>query len=95
MLKNNSDNEINGLFKVCHFFKIAGMVRCVAAFIACRIYIPLNLQAYNDKMAELKIKKQLTNEVSQEYRNKYTFLWSWIKHDYLIIYPSNLYFFSV
>lgn len=46
----------------------------VTAFLACRVYIPLSLDSYKEKMEELKIKTPLTNELSQEYRNRYTFL---------------------
>ena len=52
---------MNALFRVAHFLKIQGMVKCIAAFMACKVYIPLNLEAYNSKMVELKIKQQLTN----------------------------------
>ena len=47
---------------------------CIAAFLACRVYIPLSLEAYEAKKKELGVDKNLTTEVSAQYRNKYMFL---------------------
>lgn len=60
---------------------------CIAAFLACRVYIPLSLEAYEAKKKELGVDKNLTTEVSAQYRNKYMFLWDpkyllYIHHPY-------------
>jgi hypothetical protein len=69
-----SHPELNNLYKAAHFLKIKGLQQCLAAYFACLVYIPLNLESYNKKMEDLGIKKPLTTEVSKEYKNKYMFL---------------------
>ena len=49
---------------------------CIATYLACRVYIPLKLESYKNKMKEMGVTKELTTEISNEYRNKYMFLWS-------------------
>ena len=69
-----SNPELNNLFKATHYLKIKGLEMCIAAFLACRVYIPLKLESYKNKMKELGVDKELTTEISNEYRNKYMFL---------------------
>ena len=66
--------ELNLLYKAAHLLKIKGLQMCIATFLACRVYIPLKLEAYKNKMKELGVGKELTTELSNEYRNKYMFL---------------------
>ena len=75
-LSKLNNTELNDLFKAAHFLKIKGLEMCIAAFLACRVYIPLSLEAYEAKKKELGVDKNLTTEVSSQYRNKYMFLWT-------------------
>ena len=68
------DNEINGIYKVSHFLKMKSLRMTVAAFMACKVYVPLDVLAFNAKKAELGVKNELTPEKSNEFKAKYTFL---------------------
>ena len=48
-LSKLNNTELNDLFKAAHFLKIKGLEMCIAAFLACRVYIPLSLEAYEAK----------------------------------------------
>ncbi len=55
-LTGKSNDEINKLYQAAHYLKIKNLRRCIAAVLACRVYIKPSLEDYNKKCVELGIK---------------------------------------
>jgi len=52
-LKGKSTDDINKLYRASQYLKIKGLKRCVAAAVACQVYIKPTLEEYNKKRGEL------------------------------------------
>lgn len=67
-------NELNILYKTAHRLQVIGLKKAIAVFLACKVYIPLDVIALNKKKEELGVKNELTTEMSAKYRANYAFL---------------------
>jgi hypothetical protein len=41
--------EINNFYRASHYLKIKPLKRCLAAVMACRVYVDATLESYNNK----------------------------------------------
>ena len=48
--------EINGLYRAVHYLKIYALRKCIAAVMACRVFIEPTLENYNKKKEEIGLK---------------------------------------
>ena len=66
--------EINGLYRAVHYLKIYALRKCIAAVMACRVFIEPTLENYNKKKDEIGLKEELTTEKSREYKDRFPFM---------------------
>ena len=72
--------ESNGLYRAVHYLKIYALRKCIAAVMACRVFIEPTLENYNKKKEELDLKEELTTEKSKEYKERFPFM-NWLNDD--------------
>lgn len=66
--------EINSLYKAAHFLKISNLRHCIAAVMACRVYIKPTLTEYNNKKAEVGLTHELNTETSKNYKERFPWM---------------------
>ena len=69
-----SPKDINSLYRAVHFLKIDALRKCIAAVMACRVWIEPTLENYNKKKEEIGLKEELTTEKSKEYKERFPFM---------------------
>ena len=69
-----SAKEINSLYRAVHFLKIDALRKCIAAVMACRVWIEPTLDNYNKKKAEIGLTEELTTDKSKEYKERFPFM---------------------
>ena len=62
------------MYKITQLLKINGLRNSIVAFLACRVYIQQNFESYDAKKKELGVKRELSTELSQEYKKRCNFL---------------------
>ena len=60
MIGQLNPKEINSLYRAVHYLKIYALRKCIAAVMACRVFIDPTLENYNKKKAEIGLKEELT-----------------------------------
>ena len=74
LIKELSPKEINSLYRAVHYLKIYALRKCIAAVMACRVFIEPTLENYNKKKKEIDLKEELTTEKSREYKERFPFM---------------------
>lgn len=74
MIGNLNAKELNNLYRAVHYLKIYPLRRCIAAVMACRVYIEPTLENYHKKKDEIGLKNELTTEKSKEYKDRFPFI---------------------
>lgn len=74
MIGGLNPKEINSLYRAVHYLKIYPLRKCLAAVMACRVFIEPTLENYNKKKDEIGLKEELTTEKSKEYKERFPFM---------------------
>ena len=74
LIKELTAKEINNLYRAVHYLKIYALRKCIAAVMACRVFIEPTLENYNKKKDEIGLKEELTTEKSKEYKERFPFM---------------------
>ena len=74
LIGKHDAKHINRLYLAAHSLKIQNLKKCLAAVMACRVFVQPTLESYNAKKTELGIEKDLTPELSKEYKERFPFM---------------------
>lgn len=67
----HSGLELNYIYKAAHVLNMKSLRNNIAAFLACKVYVPLDINALKKKQQELGIKRDLTADLIIELRENY------------------------